>query len=181
MFSGRGAAPPQGGNTACATLYRRRELEAICGEQAIELLLDMISTFVMCIPLRPENYFPWQLYYSVPESEILLDGYGAYGERSFSRCVNGGPTTAELLELIRNKANLQFQAVLAETMGKFLPPDTASRFTIQERRSDQLEAVLTFGPDGKKVALSVYARTSTLWAARNAEPDTRTRIRMSCA
>ena len=77
----------------------------------------MISTFVMCLPLRPDNYFPWELYHSVPESENLLGGYGDYGERSYSRWVNGGPTTAELLELIRKKSNLQFQSLLAETMG----------------------------------------------------------------
>ena len=147
MFSGRGA------NKAFATLLRRRELEAECGKEVIQLLLDMISTFIMCLPLRPENYFPWELYYSVPESEILLDGHGAYGERSYSRWVNGGPTTAELLRLIRRSSNVQFQAVLAETMGNFLPPGADSRFTIQERRSDQLEAVLTFGRDGQKVAL----------------------------
>ena len=115
MFSVGGAAAPQRGK-AFVTLFRRRELEAECGEQGIQLLLDMISTFVMCLPLRPDNFFPWELYHAVPESEILLEGYGSYGERSYSRFVNGGPTIAELLRLIRGRSNVQFQALLTETV-----------------------------------------------------------------
>jgi len=115
MFSAEGAAAPQRGK-AFATLFRRRELEAECGEQVIQLLLDMISTFFMCLPLRPDNFFPWELHHAVPGSEILLEGYGAYGERSYTRWVNGGPSTVNYSRLIHNRSNVQFQALLAETV-----------------------------------------------------------------
>jgi len=119
MFFAGDAAPQPG--KAFATLIRRRELEAECGVQVVQLLVDMISTFVLCLPLSKDNYFPWDLYHSVPVSEILLDGHGSYMERSFSRQVTGGPTTDELSNLVRQNSNVQFQSLLAETMGKFLP------------------------------------------------------------